>query len=111
MTKGQIRQWKVQSNSFGRSYEIEGHSLLAALLSNLGRIARDCDPRCGERPTISEAVAEWQPGLFRGRGGVELLMTVAPNREASTSKVVVWIDAPRTDLRDQLDLLALVTVA
>lgn len=103
METGEVRRWRVRSNSFRPDYEITGVTLPEALQADFRRIAADALPREGGwRPM--QARAEWQPDILRGRGGVELRIKARARDTEAVSSYLVWISAAPSELRAPLDL-------
>lgn len=103
MNTGEMRRWRVRSNSFRPDYEITGHSLAEALQRDFQRIAADALPRAGDwRP--ESAIARWMPDILRGRGGVELDIRARAGSTGAVSSYLVWIAAAPSELRAPIDL-------
>jgi hypothetical protein len=102
-----MRSWKVQSNSFGADHSIEGVDLRDAIRKGLSGLVF---VSTGTRHFIvGRASAEWRLDVLGGRGGVELVVDwreVGPDgREFESRPVVLWIEAPRHDMPQPLEML------
>jgi hypothetical protein len=93
---GEIRSWKVRSNSFRPDYDIAGADLRDAVASCMGRILADALP-VGGRWRPRRVSGEWIGSIRGGLGGVEIAIeAVGPH--GAVSCYPVWIAAAAADL-------------
>lgn len=96
-----MRTWNVMANSSGNAeLLLSGDSFEEALQASLERIAAEALPKGGRwRPVTANA--EWQPGILRNKGGVEVTIDAELPKAAggkTQTQFVVWIAASRADL-------------
>lgn len=102
-----MRTWNVMANSSGNAeLLLSGASFEEALVASLDQIAADTMPKGGRwRPVTANA--EWQPGILRNKGGVEVTIDAEVSKASggkTQTQFVVWIAASRADLPQPISI-------
>ena len=101
-----LKTWNVVSNSFGKSsFTITGENFLDALKDNAELIFKSAVPSV-DRWKLIEILAEWQPFIIKGRGGVEVEVRAryTLDKNHPIGHFILWVDAQRNEIGKKTSL-------